>query len=120
MPGRAYDAQTKEWSFPVDAHAEVIQKLHSIPGVEVKPLPATVLKAMTVAEQAANVSGTSERDVAEALKKLPTGLMGALMPFQREGVSFAVAHGGRALIGDEVSIGIGCNILSLRLLADCC
>lgn len=27
------------------------------------------------------------------------------MPFQREGVQFALAHGGRALIGDEMGLG---------------
>jgi SWI/SNF-related matrix-associated actin-dependent regulator 1 of chromatin subfamily A len=27
------------------------------------------------------------------------------MPFQREGVKFALKHGGRALIGDEMGLG---------------
>ena len=35
---------------------------------------------------------------------LPASLEGQLMPFQREGVKFALRHGGRALIGDEMGL----------------
>lgn len=36
---------------------------------------------------------------------LPPGLEAALMPFQREGVAFGVAHEGRCLIGDDMGLG---------------
>lgn len=36
---------------------------------------------------------------------IPSNLEQQLMPFQREGVQFALRHGGRALIGDEMGLG---------------
>lgn len=36
---------------------------------------------------------------------IPSNLEEQLMPFQREGVKFALKHGGRALIGDEMGLG---------------
>lgn len=36
---------------------------------------------------------------------IPSSLEQQLMPFQREGVKFALRHGGRALIGDEMGLG---------------
>ena len=36
---------------------------------------------------------------------LPEGLTGALFPFQREGVLFALRHDARVLIADEMGLG---------------
>eukprot|EP00056_Hartaetosiga_gracilis_P007950 m.114128 g.114128 ORF g.114128 m.114128 type:complete len:1223 (-) comp12812_c0_seq1:69-3737(-) len=43
--------------------------------------------------------------VEEVLRHLPTRLSHALMPFQREGVVFALNNDGRVLIGDEMGLG---------------
>lgn len=37
--------------------------------------------------------------------RIPARLEARLMAFQREGVRFALRHGGRALIGDEMGLG---------------
>jgi hypothetical protein len=37
--------------------------------------------------------------------RLPEAMWSALMPFQREGVRYAVRHGGRVLFGDEMGLG---------------
>ena len=37
--------------------------------------------------------------------RIPEKLEARLMAFQREGVRFALRHGGRALIGDEMGLG---------------
>ena len=36
---------------------------------------------------------------------MPVSLAAALMPFQREGVKFCLARGGRCLIADEMGVG---------------
>lgn len=41
-------------------------------------------------------------DDSERYCHIPAALEQQLMPFQREGIRFALRHGGRALIGDEV------------------
>ncbi len=41
-------------------------------------------------------------DDSERYCHIPAALEQQLMPFQREGIKFALKHGGRALIGDEV------------------
>ena len=44
-------------------------------------------------------------DESERYARIPARLEGRLMAFQREGVRFALRHGGRALIGDEMGLG---------------
>ena len=44
-----------------------------------------------------------QTDESERFARLPEKLQRKLMPFQREGILFALSRGGRALIGDEVS-----------------
>ena len=44
-------------------------------------------------------------DESQRYARIPARLEGRLMAFQREGVRFALRHGGRALIGDEMGLG---------------
>jgi hypothetical protein len=88
LNGRAYDPKSKEWNFPVELHNEAIKKLHAIPGVEAKPLPTTVIKALSTETAAPSSSQSPQKDVAEAMRRLPEHLANALMPFQQE-VGFA-------------------------------
>lgn len=44
-----------------------------------------------------------QTDESQRFERLPEKLQQKLMPFQREGILFALSRGGRALIGDEVS-----------------
>jgi len=41
----------------------------------------------------------------DILSALPEALKATLLPFQRDGVAFAVRHGGRCLIADEMGLG---------------
>ncbi|THU59325.1 hypothetical protein C4D60_Mb07t00970 [Musa balbisiana] len=47
----------------------------------------------------------TEEQVDELLGKLPRSLRNALLPFQLEGVRFALRRGGRCLIADEMGLG---------------
>lgn len=55
-------------------------------------------------------------EVAARLESMPASLAAALLPFQREGVSFALARQGRALIADEMGVG---KTLQAIALASC-
>jgi len=50
-------------------------------------------------------TGGETRTDADLSRMLPDKLCNALMPFQREGVLFALSHGGKVLIGDEMGLG---------------
>ena len=50
-------------------------------------------------------------DESDRYKLIPARLEGRLMAFQREGVKFALRHGGRALIGDEMGLGKTVQVL---------
>lgn len=56
---------------------------------------------MTCGLQAAASAGSDDSHLYE---KIPAALREGLMEFQRFGVAFALAHGGRALIADEMGL----------------
>ena len=47
------------------------------------------------------LAGKAEDD-SERYARLPQRLRTKMMAFQRQGVQFALAHGGRVLVGDEM------------------
>lgn len=65
----------------------------ALPSLPISPLPSL----------SKDVAGWP--DELSRYASIPPNLEGQLMPFQREGVQFALAHGGRALIGDEMGLG---------------
>uniref|UniRef100_A0A665WX77 SWI/SNF-related matrix-associated actin-dependent regulator of chromatin subfamily A-like protein 1 n=1 Tax=Echeneis naucrates TaxID=173247 RepID=A0A665WX77_ECHNA len=71
--------------------------------VEVEPLPRAVIQAFS-----ARFDGTEARslDVPKAdLSGIDLSLTRSLMPFQREGVNFAVSKEGRLLLADDMGLG---------------
>ena len=112
IKSKTWDASTRTWSFHVRDHDELVKKLSEVGGVTVKALPSNVIKALNSPSNAgAGSTGKdnglvmSEAEAESKLQDLPPDLLSVLMPFQREGVKFAVTHGGRALIGDEMGLG---------------
>ncbi|KAK2076871.1 hypothetical protein QBZ16_005099 [Prototheca wickerhamii] len=99
VAGGSYLPSRRVWSFPVASHAEVLSTLQSVQGVRVhvEPLAKCALAVLQ------DVAGWP--DELSRYASIPPNLEGQLMPFQREGVQFALAHGGRALIGDEMGLG---------------
>ncbi len=57
------------------------------------------------------------RPVSDVQNRLPAKLWASLLPFQREGVEYAVSRGGRALIADEM--GLGKSLQALAGSANC-
>jgi hypothetical protein len=81
--------------------------------VTVKALPSNVIKTLStpLSDDTPSTSGASaglvmsDEEAEGRIQQLPADLLASLMPFQRQGVKFAVTHGGRALIGDEMGLG---------------
>jgi len=82
---------------------------HSIPNiiVNIEPLSTTASSVIS--------ASSSMPDDSARYCHIPTDLEEQLMEFQREGVKFALKHGGRVLIGDEM--GLGKTVQAIALLA---
>ncbi|XP_077583808.1 SWI/SNF-related matrix-associated actin-dependent regulator of chromatin subfamily A-like protein 1 isoform X1 [Stigmatopora nigra] len=102
MPSKAYDMNTRTWSFSLEDYLRLMERLSGIAGVEVEPLPRAIVQAFS-----ANFEGPPAKlDVPEAdLSCVDPVITSSLMPFQMEGVNFAVSKQGRLLLADEMGLG---------------
>ncbi|XP_034430131.1 SWI/SNF-related matrix-associated actin-dependent regulator of chromatin subfamily A-like protein 1 [Hippoglossus hippoglossus] len=103
MPTNSYDMKTRKWSFSLEDFKKLMDLLGGIAAVEVEPLPRAVIQAFS-----ASFDGTEARslDVPKAdLSAIEPSLTHSLMPFQREGVNFAVFKEGRLLLADDMGLG---------------
>ncbi|XP_053295798.1 SWI/SNF-related matrix-associated actin-dependent regulator of chromatin subfamily A-like protein 1 [Pleuronectes platessa] len=103
MPTSSYDMKTRKWSFSLEDFKKLMDLLGGIAAVEVEPLPRAVIQAFS-----ASFDGTEARslDVPKAdLSAIEPSLTNSLMPFQREGVNFAVFKQGRLLLADDMGLG---------------
>uniref|UniRef100_A0A3P8TFZ4 SWI/SNF-related matrix-associated actin-dependent regulator of chromatin subfamily A-like protein 1 n=1 Tax=Amphiprion percula TaxID=161767 RepID=A0A3P8TFZ4_AMPPE len=103
MPTKNYDMKTRKWSFSLEDYKSLMDLLSGIAAVEVEPLPRAIIQAFS-----ASFDGTEARslDVPEAdLSSIDSSLTCSLMPFQREGVNFAVFKQGRLLLADDMGLG---------------
>lgn len=105
MKTRSYNPQSREWSFHVSEHDELVSRLGKCSNVSVKALPATFLKALRELESQSSAVSSEMVTLEQIWQALPPDLLAGLLPFQREGIAFAIRHGGRALIGDEMGLG---------------
>ncbi|XP_037066192.1 SWI/SNF-related matrix-associated actin-dependent regulator of chromatin subfamily A-like protein 1 isoform X3 [Peromyscus leucopus] len=104
MDSRNYDAKTRKWSFLLEEHNKLITKSRDLKQVRLDPLPKTVTLAF--ASQLEKTSLNAQADVPEAdLSGVDAKLVDNLMPFQREGVSFAISKRGRLLLADDMGLG---------------
>nr|XP_019945745.1 PREDICTED: SWI/SNF-related matrix-associated actin-dependent regulator of chromatin subfamily A-like protein 1 [Paralichthys olivaceus] len=103
MPTNSYDMKTRKWSFSLVDFKKLMDLLGGIAAVEVEPLPRAVIQTFS-----ARFDGTEARslDVPKAdLSAIDPSLTNSLMPFQREGVNFAVFNQGRLLLADDMGLG---------------
>uniref|UniRef100_A0A2K6T0M1 SWI/SNF-related matrix-associated actin-dependent regulator of chromatin subfamily A-like protein 1 n=1 Tax=Saimiri boliviensis boliviensis TaxID=39432 RepID=A0A2K6T0M1_SAIBB len=104
MDSRRYDVKTRKWSFLLEEHNKLITKARCLPQVQLDPLPKTLTLAF--ASQLKKTSLSLTPDVPEAdLSEVDPKLVSNLMPFQRAGVNFAIAKGGRLLLADDMGLG---------------
>uniref|UniRef100_A0A8C5HQ08 SWI/SNF-related matrix-associated actin-dependent regulator of chromatin subfamily A-like protein 1 n=1 Tax=Gouania willdenowi TaxID=441366 RepID=A0A8C5HQ08_GOUWI len=96
MPTKNYDMKTRKWSFSLEDYK-------MLTAVEVEPLPRAVILAFSARFDGREASSS---DVPEAdLSAIDSTITLSLMPFQREGVNFAVSKQGRLLLADDMGLG---------------
>ncbi|KAH1184503.1 SWI/SNF-related matrix-associated actin-dependent regulator of chromatin subfamily A-like protein 1 [Mauremys mutica] len=103
MNSRNYDMKTRKWSFLLEDYPRLMEAVQRLPSVEVEPLPKPVIQAFAAqfAEPALRVSDIPEAD----LSAVDSKIVMSLMPFQREGVNFAISREGRLLLADDMGLG---------------
>uniref|UniRef100_A0A8C7KUQ0 SWI/SNF-related matrix-associated actin-dependent regulator of chromatin subfamily A-like protein 1 n=1 Tax=Oncorhynchus kisutch TaxID=8019 RepID=A0A8C7KUQ0_ONCKI len=103
MPSKNYDMKTRKWSFLLEDYKRLMDALGAIPSVEIEPLPRGVIQVFSALFEG---SQTWPSEVPEAdLSSIDPSLTGRLMPFQRDGVNFAVSKDGRLLLADDMGLG---------------
>lgn len=104
MESRNYDPKTRKWNFLLEEHNKLIARSRELKQVQLDPLPKTVTLAF--ASQLEKTSPQLKADVPEAdLSGVDAKLVSNLLPFQREGVSFAISKRGRLLLADDMGLG---------------
>ncbi|XP_032859804.2 SWI/SNF-related matrix-associated actin-dependent regulator of chromatin subfamily A-like protein 1 isoform X2 [Tyto alba] len=102
MHSRNYDMNTKKWNFLLEDYPKLMQVLQSLVSVEVEPLPEAVIQTFAAQIQ----TSTPQTDIPDAdLSVVDSKIVTSLMPFQREGVNFAVLRNGRLLLADDMGLG---------------
>uniref|UniRef100_A0A8K9WX58 SWI/SNF-related matrix-associated actin-dependent regulator of chromatin subfamily A-like protein 1 n=1 Tax=Oncorhynchus mykiss TaxID=8022 RepID=A0A8K9WX58_ONCMY len=103
MPSKNYDMKTRKWSFLLEDYKRLMDALGAIPSVEIEPLPRGVIQVFSALFEG---SQTWPSEVPEAdLSSIDPSLTRRLMPFQRDGVNFAVSKDGRLLLADDMGLG---------------
>lgn len=94
-----WHARERLWVFPFSSLQEAENKLLNVDdlNVNVEQLEPLVHRAL---EQCSTMP-----DLRERYSNIPVELESRLLHFQREGIRFALEHGGRALIADEMGLG---------------
>ncbi|KAI4338598.1 hypothetical protein MLD38_023636 [Melastoma candidum] len=99
IPKATWNAKERIWIFPVSSlsAAEKILAELSGPSLEVVSLDPLVRRAIAAA--------SALSDLQEKYNTMPSSIEFKLLPFQRDGVRFALMHGARVLIADEMGLG---------------
>ncbi|CAI5502808.1 unnamed protein product [Closterium sp. Naga37s-1] len=99
VPCSIWQQDKRLWVFPLSSLDAFLEAVQSVPtcDVEVEPLPPAVQRAL---EETAKLPDDSGRYF-----DLPDGFRKLLMPFQEQGMQFALSRGGRVLIADEMGLG---------------
>ncbi|NWI46800.1 SMAL1 protein, partial [Picathartes gymnocephalus] len=102
MDSRNYDMNTRKWNFLLEDYPKLMEVLLSLMSIEVEPLPEAVIKTFAAQLQ----RSPSQTDIPDAnLSVVDSKIVTSLMPFQREGVNFAISRNGRLLLADDMGLG---------------
>ncbi|XP_038702118.1 SWI/SNF-related matrix-associated actin-dependent regulator of chromatin subfamily A-like protein 1 isoform X2 [Tripterygium wilfordii] len=99
IPKSIWNAEERLWIFPVSSISSAKKILSEVSGftVEVEDLDALVQRAISAA--------SAVQDLRERYDRIPSSIESKLLPFQRDGVRFALQHGVRVLLADEMGLG---------------
>ncbi|KAM3337481.1 SWI/SNF matrix-associated actin-dependent regulator of chromatin subfamily A-like protein 1 [Capsicum galapagoense] len=99
IPKASWSAKERLWMFPLSSLSVAEKVLHEISGsnLELENLDPLVQRAIAAA--------SAMPDLQDHYEFIPNSIESKLLPFQREGVRFALHHGGRILLADEMGLG---------------
>ncbi|KAJ6646348.1 SWI/SNF-related matrix-associated actin-dependent regulator of chromatin subfamily A-like protein 1 [Pseudolycoriella hygida] len=98
IPSRSYDSNTHKWSFALQDYELLQEKVgHLHPEVAIGSLPKFVFNLMKQAEK-------DQIDL-NCLQAIEPKLSKQLLDFQKYGVAFGIANGGRCMIADDMGLG---------------
>ena len=97
IPGATFTVEESVWQFPLTEYNSLLEILYKIPHVNVHALPQHIAKVF--------VSRQFRVQSSVNLDKIPPGFLSQLLPYQKEGVIFALQRGGKAMICDEMGLG---------------
>uniref|UniRef100_H3AS33 SWI/SNF-related matrix-associated actin-dependent regulator of chromatin subfamily A-like protein 1 n=1 Tax=Latimeria chalumnae TaxID=7897 RepID=H3AS33_LATCH len=103
MNSRNYDMKTRKWSFLLEDYKNLMEAMLKIPSVEIEPLPRAVVQVFHALFKNSQMDSS---EISEAdLSKVDSKLTDSLMPFQREGVNFAISREGCLILADDMGLG---------------
>ena len=102
--GPGVDAETGLPVLPLADYVSFVSGLAAVTTLKVSPIPEGVLALFLPSGDAARAAAHAAAEAAVEAR-LPKGLRDALLPYQREGVVFALERGGRCMIADEMGLG---------------
>ena len=108
--GAAYNAKKRTWNFPLSEHDDLMKKvrpLQSSENIHFEALPRWIVS--TFKNFTSNLPKEHEVDYSLVEETIAE----ALMPFQREGVIYALQRKGRVFLADDM--GLGKTIQSLGI-----
>jgi SWI/SNF-related matrix-associated actin-dependent regulator 1 of chromatin subfamily A len=100
FPSARFDASRAVWLFPVSEHNRLKLLLQTLPHVRFTSLPDWVLRVFDNSSRS-----SSNNSPLKSLDHISSRLLKALLPFQREGLEYAIRRGGRVLFADEMGLG---------------
>jgi hypothetical protein len=105
-----YNAAERSWSLGVEEHYQLAAKVSDLkPDVVLESLPKWIAREFS--KKKMEIDDNDD----EARSALDPFLWDSLMPFQREGVKFALSRGGRVYLADDM--GLGKTIQALAVAA---
>ncbi|TMW50300.1 hypothetical protein DOY81_004620 [Sarcophaga bullata] len=97
IPSRTYDSSTRFWNFSLSDYNLLQERINPLkPAVVIGVIPKNVMNLCQTPPKPINKS---------CLESIEPTLVEKLMPFQKEGVCFAIAQQGRCMICDEMGLG---------------
>lgn len=97
IPSKAYDNNTKIWSFALNDYKTIQDRCAGLkPYVVMGIIPKNILKLCETPPKEPDLS---------CLVSIEPKLVEKLLPFQKEGVIFGISKHGRVMIGDEMGLG---------------
>ncbi|RNA00532.1 SWI SNF-related matrix-associated actin-dependent regulator of chromatin subfamily A 1 [Brachionus plicatilis] len=109
MTTKRYDPQTKKWSFELKEYQDLVKKIlnkFKRGEVQLVPLPNALLDVFQNQLKGLNYPKIDPSiDFEHIKKKIDADIAKSLMPFQIEGVKFAIQQNGRLLLADDMGLG---------------